>query len=121
MRLLGTILQAVNPTIHSVTDGAVVKLTSGAGAVFDPDDLDASTGTGDSCTVSCGAPWPYRAEGIPFEAGRMRISVDGQANGLTLTPEAGMLAEIDGRTYTVVEAQHDLDSNDWLLVLEGAG
>lgn len=120
--LLGTILKSTNPLVHKLTDGDKrLTLYSGSGSTFDPEDLDASVGTGESATVDCASPYPYDVAGLPIESGRMRTSVDGSHPDLTIEPKAGMLAEIDGRTYIVQKAFHDLDSDDWILDLEGAG
>lgn len=120
MSLLGDVLKSVNPLIHEVTDGTTVVLTSGSGAVFDPGDLDASTGSGQRAVVPCSSPWPARLQG-EVQAGLFLISVNGQAPELTVVPRPGLLAGIDGRTYTVVRAEHDLDSDDWILTIEGGG
>jgi len=119
--LVGDILKSVIPTVHSLVDETTVTLYSGAGSEFDATDLDATTGSGATATVDCEAPWPYRAEGVGVESGLMRTSLDGQDSALAFDPAPGMLALLDGRTYSIVEAVHDLAGDDWLLTLKGAG
>lgn len=121
MSILSDILGVANPLVHSFTDGTSVTLFSSEGAIFDPEDLDASPGAGTSVSVPCSSPWPYRIQGLGVETGMFKVSLDGSLPALTITPKVGLLAEIDGRRYTIVEAHHDLDSNDWILLLEGAG
>ena len=72
-------------------------------------------------TVPCSSPWPYRARGVEVESGLMQVSMDGSRPELTARPDVGMIGVVDGKTYAVVEAQHDLDGNDWILLLKGAG
>jgi len=119
--LLGDILRVATPLTHSLVDETTVTLRSGAGAAFDPEDLDATAGEEIVNVVPCEAPWPYKAEGASVEAGLMRTSLDGQAAELTLKPRPGMSAEIDGRTYSIVEAHHDLAGDEWILTMRGAG
>lgn len=119
--LLGDILKATSPTLHSLVDGATIRLIGRTGASFDPEDLDASTGGEEVCEVPCESPWPYRVSGTDVATGNLATSFSGQHAALTLEPKVGMLAEVDGRTYMLVEVTHDLDADDWLVVLEGAG
>jgi hypothetical protein len=118
--LLGNILKSAIPLVHELTDGTTVTLYSGSGSTFDPEDLDVATATAET-TVACSSPWPYEVAGMPIEAGRMRVSIDGSLPELTIEPKAGMLARIDERTYTIIKAHHDLDADEWMLDLEGAG
>ena len=121
MSILGNILKGAIPTVHDLTDGATIALRSGSGAAFDPADLDASVGGAASVVVPCSAPWPYRSDGLAVESGMQKVSIDGQRQELTVTPAPGMHAELDGRTYLVDEAHHDLDGDEWILTLRGAG
>ena len=77
----------------------------------------------DSETLAAMSPWPYQKDGVgpDVQGGEMQTSVSGRDAAFDFPPKPGMLATLDGKTWQILHVFHDLDGDEYLLTLKGAG
>lgn len=113
---------AVSPGLLA-SQSVVIKRRTGV--TFVPSTAgESGTPVVDTETLSAMAPWPYRETGVAedVKGGDMLTSVTGRDANFTFAPEAGMLLSgIENRTWIIVQVDHDLDGDEYLLRIRGAG